>query len=650
MLHLPLRGRRVRVPGAALATITIASGLSGCGGTSGTAAATLSAFVSDWNRGDTAAMARLVDGPAPGFATTLGGYTAGLHAESGEHRAGPVSERSGRGTASITSTYRLPGAGAWTVTTTVSLAVHHGKWLVEWTPAAVAPGLPAGGHLAVSYQWAPRAPILGAGGAPLTADAAEVLVGVEGSRIKDPAQLTSVLEAAGAPAASVRSALAAAATHPTFFEPVFPLSPAAYAALGGNQGALYAAPGTVFEHVTRRTAVTAGLAAHLVGSVGPITSEELARLGPPYSAGSVVGQTGLEAAYEKQLAGVPGAKVQVVGAAGRVVSTLQSFDPRPGTPIRTTIDPAVQRAAESALAGVAGGQAQASGAGGTNGAGSIALVAVSVTSGSVLASASLPSAGSFDAAFDGEFPPGSTFKILTSTALFETGLSPSSPASCPPTATIDGKTFHNAEGDQPVSNLAGAFTESCNTAFIQLAASHLKPASFPAVASSFDLGVPFRMGVPAFPGRVPPPADGAALAASAIGQGSVVVSPLAMAMVAAAVGSGTARLPRLVDGSPDDADPGRPIPPAVVSSLRQMMASVVTSGTAAGTGLPTGTYAKTGTAEYGSGPTLPLDAWLVGYHGDVAFAMVVQNSRADGGPTDGPVVAGFLNSLLSPAG
>jgi cell division protein FtsI/penicillin-binding protein 2 len=158
------------------------------------------------------------------------------------------------------------------------------------------------------------------------------------------------------------------------------------------------------------------------------------------------------------------------------------------------------------------------------------------------------------------------------------------------------------------------------------------------------------MGLSSFPGAVPSPTDTADLAASAIGQGSIVVSPLDMAMVAASVDSGSVRPAKLVVGSPDDPSsastaPGRALPSAVVEDLRQMMASVVADGTAAGTGLPSGTYAKTGTAQYGSGDPLPTDAWLIGYRGDVAFAMVVHDSKGNGGPVDGPVVARFLDGL-----
>jgi membrane peptidoglycan carboxypeptidase len=79
-----------------------------------------------------------------------------------------------------------------------------------------------------------------------------------------------------------------------------------------------------------------------------------------------------------------------------------------------------------------------------------------------------------------------------------------------------------------------------------------------------------------------------------------------------------------------------------------MMAHVVQSGTAAGTGLPSTTYAKTGTAQYGQGGTPKTDAWLMGYHGDIAFAIVVQDSGGvNGGPLNGPLIARFFSALGS---
>jgi cell division protein FtsI/penicillin-binding protein 2 len=454
-----------------------------------------------------------------------------------------------------------------------------------------------------------------------------VTIGVEGARIKDAKAVQSALVAAGAPVSAASGAIAAAKLHPTYFEPVFTVSRARYDQL---EPTIYPIPGTVFQSGNARSAITPGLAAGVVGTVGPITAQELSQLGAPYTAASVVGQTGLEQADERQLAGQPGATVTVVNSTGTRVATVAMLPDRPGTPVTTTIDPAAQHAAEAALAGERK---------------SAALVAVDASTGGVLAAVSVNSGG-FDQAIDGGFPPGSTFKVITSTALITHGLTPRSAASCPGTATVDGEVFHNAEGEAPVSTLLQAFTESCNTAFIRLATGHLTAPDFPAAAAMYGLGRSLHLGLVSFDGSVPQPSDEADLAATSIGQGRVLMSPLSMAMVAAAADTGTVRPPQLVVGAPGAAGTATSaLPPDVVSDLHQMMASVVASGTAAGQGLPAGTYAKTGTAQYGTGTPLKIDAWLMGFKGDVAFACLVVNSSANGGPTCGPIVARFLGDL-----
>jgi cell division protein FtsI/penicillin-binding protein 2 len=486
-----------------------------------------------------------------------------------------------------------------------------------------------------------------------------VTIGVEGARIKDAKALQAALVAAGATAAQASSAIAAAKAHPTYFEPVFTVSQARYNQL---EPTIYPIPGTVFQSGSQRNAITTGLAAGVVGTVGPITAQQLGQLGAPYAASSIVGQTGLEQADERQLAGQPGATVTVVSSGGGTVATVAKLTDHAGTPVTTTIDPAVQKSAEAALAG----QSK-----------SAALVAVNASTGDILAATSAnPEVP--DQALDGGFPPGSTFKVITSTALITHGLTPQSAASCPSSATVDGEVFHNAEGEGQVSTLLQAFAESCNTAFIQLATGHLTAAEFPAAASMFGLGRTLQLGLDSFSGSVPQPTDKADLAATAIGQGQVLMSPLAMAMVAAAADTGTVLSPQLVTStsgsgaavsasasatsapassasaaatpasaaaSATPAPAASQLPANVVSDLHEMMASVVNSGTAAGQGLPAGTYAKTGTAEYGTGTPLKIDAWLMGFKGDTAFACLVVNSSGNGGPTCGPIVAKFLNGL-----
>jgi Penicillin binding protein transpeptidase domain/Penicillin-binding Protein dimerisation domain/NTF2-like N-terminal transpeptidase domain len=524
--------------------------------------ATADAYLAAWARQDWAAMQKLTSSAPADFTAVNQAAFRDLTVRQARFTAGTT--HAGQSAASTPVTERLTLAGLGTVTIRSALHLVLGTWLVKWSPATIAPPLRAGDQLSLRTAWPARAAVLGAHGAPLTSQGQVVTIGVEGARISSAATLKSALVTAGAPAAAADRAIAAARTHPTYFEPVFTVSRARYTQL---EPTLYPLPGTVFQAGAALSTLTPGLSDGLIGTTGPVTAEELSQLGAPYTARDTAGQTGLEQADERQLAGTPGATVSVVSGGGAHVATLATLAPQPGSPVTTTIEPSVQRAAEAALAGEKK---------------SAALVAVSASTGAVLAAVSVNSGG-FDQAIDGGFPPGSTFKVITSTALIGHGLTPRSAASCPGTATVDGEVFHNAESETPVSNLLQAFTESCNTA--------------------------------------------------------------------AAADTGTVRAPRLVTsvldgpGAAITGSPARQLPAAVVSDLHEMMASVVTRGTAAGQGLPAGTYAKTGTAQYGTTKPLKLDAWLVGFKGDIAFAALVVNSAGNGGPTCGPIVAKFLDGL-----
>jgi hypothetical protein len=621
-LFAPRRGSRA---GAVVSAALLAAALSSC--SSGpTPGSTASAYLTAWAAQNWAAMGQLVSNPPADFTSVNKAAFTNLSVRSAQFTAGTLTKSGSTASEPFTERFTLAGLGTVSIASVLHLVQTQGKWLVNWSPATIAPALRQGDQLALQTTWPARAPILGAGGVPLTTQGQVVTIGVEGLRIKDAAAVSAALIAAGATPAEANGAVAAAKAHPTYFEPVFTVSRARYNQLAPT---IYPIPGTVFQAGTALSAITPGLTAGIVGTVGPITAQELSQLGAPYDAESVVGQTGLEGAAERQLAGTPGATISVVRPNGASVATVARLPAVPGTPVRTTIEPSVQEAAEAALAG----EQQTA-----------ALVAVDASTGAVLAAVSVNSGG-LDYALDGGFPPGSTFKVITSTALITHGLTPQSSASCPPTVTEDGEVFHNAEGEAPVSTMLQAFTESCNTAFIQLATHNLTAADFPAAAAMYGLARVPRIGLDAFAGSVPQPTDEADLAATSIGQGRVLLSPLGMAMVAAAVDTGTVRAPRLVDGAPDDTAGTSQLPQAVVSDLHEMMASVVASGTAAGQGLPPGTYAKTGTAEYGTTNPLKIDAWLMGFNGKIAFAALVVNSPGNGGPTCGPIVARFLDAL-----
>jgi cell division protein FtsI/penicillin-binding protein 2 len=627
-------------PIAATAALTLL--LTGCATSSSSGSdprQTLDRYLVAWNRGEWAAMRPLLAGAPRTFMRDDARSLSAIGVTRSHFSTVRISQTApGSMRARVAARLRLRGLGVWRTTTSVSLIKRGSRWLVDWAPSIIDPRLTDGGRLALVRSWPARGEILGAHGVPLTTDDPRVTVGVVGERIHDPATVLTDLVEAGAPRSRARAALAAARAQPDQFEPVFEISRARFEQLRAAPGPdnVYAVPGTSFQATGVRRAITEQLATHIVGSVGAITAEQLHRLGSPYDASSTVGQTGLELAYERRLAGSPMTEIVALDASGARVATLRTFPGRRPRALPTSIDPRVQRAAEAALAGQSHG---------------VAMVAIRPSTGQVLAAVSDPAEQSFDGALQGAYPPGSTFKVLLSAALIAHGLSPSSSVTCPPTVTVDGELFHNAEGDGPTQTLDGAFTESCNTSFIDLALSHLHPRDLPATAALFGLERTPRIGVPAFAANVTAPRSRTAMAAASIGQDTLTFSPLGMAMVAADVDHGSVLAPRLVAGAGNDRIASRSLPPAIVDGLRTMMSHVPETGTAAGTGLPPATFAKTGTAQYQQDGRLQTDAWLMGYRGDIAFAIVFQNSGGfDGGPRDGPLIARFLDNVNALSG
>jgi cell division protein FtsI/penicillin-binding protein 2 len=220
------------------------------------------------------------------------------------------------------------------------------------------------------------------------------------------------------------------------------------------------------------------------------------------------------------------------------------------------------------------------------------------------------------------------------------GRTPDTVLNCPSSVNAYGLVIRNAEKEQlgPIS-FATAFAHSCNTAFINLELS-LPKGSVTRAAQLFGFDGSQPLPIASVGGSFPPPGDAAEGAAAAIGQAKVIASPLHMASVAAAVAAGQWRRPYVVGGP----EVTHPLPPDVAANLRSFMAGVVQNGTAAGAGLPPGTYGKTGTAEFGNDDPPQTHAWFVGFRGDVAFAVVVDGGGV-GGAVAAPVAARFLRLL-----
>jgi cell division protein FtsI/penicillin-binding protein 2 len=264
-----------------------------------------------------------------------------------------------------------------------------------------------------------------------------------------------------------------------------------------------------------------------------------------------------------------------------------------------------------------------------------------------VAAASGPGGGGYSTATLGQYAPGSTFKIVSSLALLRAGLTPASPVTCPATTVVDGKSFKNYD-DYPAGGLGRitlreAVANSCNTAFIT---ARDKVEDLPDAAAALGLGVDHDLGFPAYFGSVPPPASETSDAASLIGQGQVLASPMAMAAVVGSVVEGSTVVPRLLPDQPTDGDDvRRPLTDPEARTLRGLLRAVVTDGSGTQLADVPGppVIAKTGTAEFGDEEPLQTHAWMVAGQGDLAVAVFVDVGDSGSG-TAGPLLERFLRA------
>ena len=425
------------------------------------------------------------------------------------------------------------------------------------------------------------------------------------------------------------------------------------------------------------------LAAHTLGYVGLAretdSSADFAEREPR-------GREGLERYYDSFLRGVAGERQVVVDSRGFAVKSRVVREPRSGPSLRLTLDMEIQRAVERELVGERG-----------------ACAVIDPRDGSVLALASAPgydpnsfiptlSASLYtrlvqdpakpllNRAVAGQYAPGSTFKPVTALAALRLGVPASTVYDCAGVYECGGMRIRCARrwGHGSLS-LAEALRDSCNVYFCQLAADIGTNALF---AAARDLGLGSRTGLdfPDKSGIVPgaewklrtygEPWYTGDLLQMSIGQGMLLVTPLQMALVAGAVGTGRLVRPHL---NADSAPESRQIPFAAdhLDAVRAGMRAVVEKkGTGWRGAEDVGAWmlGKTGTAEVGAGERRRKNTWFIAYAETCAFnasgeivraaptartrvvaiAMVVENGLSGGGTT-APKVAAILRRIFGRA-
>ena len=586
-------------------------------------------FLAAWAAGDGPAVDRLTVAGSTASADQAA-FRDALAVERSTLELGALSRSTGGATAIVDAVHRVTGLGEWTVRSHLRLVEDGDGWLVDWAPSALHPDAEPGDLFERERVRPPRAPVLGAAGQPLTVLGKVVSVGVQPSRMTDRAAVTSALQQQlGVDPARLDAALAAPHVQPDHFVPAIDVREERFRQV---EGVLRPVPGIVFQRKDARVTLAEGFAAHTLGRTGEITAEQLEEFGPTYQRGDVVGRSGLELVHEKALAGTPSGEVRLVRKASGVKVPLHRFAGVAPQPVGTTLRPDAQRAADAALEEVSV---------------PAALVAVDAATGALVAVSSRPLGEGLNRALAGRYPPGSTFKIVTTDALVAAaGADQRLP--CPREAIVGGKRFKNFEGEAlGDTTLRDAFVHSCNTAFVS-AAGRLPDDDLVAAARRFGFGAAYGVGLGSDePAVFPAPRDAAERAAAAIGQGRVLATPAHMASVVAAAVTGTWRAPYLLEPPGGDAAGMRPTAsptPAAVEPLKAFLAGVVSEGTArAAAGVP-GLSGKTGTAEFGSGDPLPTHAWFVGHRSGVAFAVFLEAGGV-GGRDAAPVAARFAAAL-----
>ncbi len=518
------------------------------------------------------------------------------------------------------------GKAAWEYTTPLDLVRTEHAWRATWTPQLIAPDLAEQESLRATRLAPTRGSILGQEGLPLATNTPAWRLGID----KTVTDQATAVDSAGKLATELGMDAAA------FTDRVARSGPRAFV-----EARILRQHEPADQEIVERTkrwigvrAVptsfplgrTSSFARPLLGVVGDATAEQVEQSGGTIRPGDLVGRGGLQQARNHVLAGTTGFVIATVDKDGRAreVFRVAALD---GADVRTTIDVGLQVEAERILAGV--GPASA-------------LVAIRPSDGAILAAASGPGSDGLSTATLGQYAPGSTFKTVTSLALLRAGEGPDSLVECSDGVVVDGYRFDNWQG-YPAAGLGQvplhtALAHSCNSAFINQRG-RIPQADLVDAAGALGLTAEPKLVVGGFLGTVPAEGSEVEHAASMIGQGKVVASPLGMATVMASVVAGRAVTPVLVDepGSTARA-PARPLTEAEASALRALLANNPAEGGYSALRGMGGVLAKTGTATYADGK---YHAWLIAARGDLAVAAFVADGTS-GAQTAAPLAAELL--------
>jgi peptidoglycan glycosyltransferase len=381
----------------------------------------------------------------------------------------------------------------------------------------------------------------------------------------------------------------------------------------------------------------------ITGEVGTAEEEDLPALERRgFSAETPVGVSGLEQAFNSRLAGKPGGSLLAISDETGSARILAKGEPQPGAPVKTTIDTGLQEAAVSALAGRSGG-----------------IAVLDTRTGDVRALAGQ--------AFSAPQPPGSTFKLITTTAALQDDIVDLDDYfEITNGVNVGGRFIENANGEYCGGTFREAFAHSCNADFAPMGP-EIGNDRMVETSERFGFNSPPTLYAPEIVRQVEPPessipeeiGDDLDLGVSAIGQGEVLATPLQMASVAQTIANGGVRQPTSIVANKKirpDAEPVRVMSRKMARELTELMVGVVVEGTGFAGAIPEAQVAgKTGTAELGPAPGQedeenPIqikDAWFTAFAPAEKPRLAVAVMLIDAGAAGGEVAAPAASQVLS---
>ncbi len=410
--------------------------------------------------------------------------------------------------------------------------------------------------------------------------------------------------------------------------------------LAGDGEPLATGPAEEREHPLGSSAID------VTGEIGSPSEEDVERLARQgFTPETPVGISGLERAFNARLAGKPGGSLLALNEAGTSVRVLAQAKPQPGAPVKTTIDPELQEAAVSALAGRPGG-----------------VAVLDTRNGDVRALAGQ--------AFSAPQPPGSTFKLITTVAALEKGaVALDDEFEITNGINVGGRFIYNAGGEYCGGSFSASFAESCNAVFAPLGPA-IGNEGLVEKAEQFGFNSPPTLYAPRIVREVEPAestipteiGEEIDLGVSAIGQGEVLATPLQMASVAQTIANGGIREPTSIVATKKlrpDAEPVRVMSEKLAAEMTELMTGVVTEGTGTAGAIPEAQVAgKTGTAELGpkpgqeneENPIQIKDAWFAAFapaeKPRLAVGVLLIEAEASGGEVAAPAASQVLSAGL----